>query len=266
MSVESEEHIAEAEAFYRPIIAGPGSRLLNGAKLWRQHGEARDAYRRGSTDFVPVYERINEMAAAYVLLSDPTLRGGSVGYEMPVANVRSLIDFTVSWPDGRTLYIEAKTVHPRTDDSAASWANFEERRAHHPKNLHYLVDKDWIGAKLYGDSFAARSSFMTYSRQFEERLAAANEVRRGDGVLLFCGTGFPWHLSELEDFADFYRLGAHRQDDAFARMEARSLAERSIALKRNIGEFAYMKRPMNSVPPESWLAKVEGPRRGRGAP
>ena len=48
---------------------------------------------------------------------------------------------------------------------------------------------------------------MTYSQQFEEKLAAANGVRPGEGMLLVCGTGFEWHLSNLEDFVDFYRLG-----------------------------------------------------------
>lgn len=76
MSAEIEEHIAAAETFYRPIILGPSSRLKGGAKLRREYQKGRKAYRRGATDFLPVYERINEMAAAHVLLSDPrcTLR------------------------------------------------------------------------------------------------------------------------------------------------------------------------------------------------
>ena len=89
-------------------------------------------------------------------------------------------------------------------------------------------------------------------------------MRPGEGVLLICGTGLKWHLSELEDFADFYRFGAHRADDVFGPMEAHDLAERSIALKRNISEFAYLKRPMDSVKPVEWFAKVQGPLEGRG--
>ena len=266
MSADIEERIGAAEAFYRPIILGPGSRVEGGSKLWRQYEEARDAYRRGATDFLPVYERTNEMAAAHVLLSDLTVNDATIAYETPIAADGSLIDFAVSWPHDRTLYVEVKTVHPRTEDSEANWTNYEKRSAHHPEHVDYIVHENWLGGALYGDSFTARSSFMTYSRQFEERLAAANDVRPGEGVLLVCGTGFEWHLSELEDFADFYRLGVHREDDPFAKMEAHALAERSIALRRNIGEFAYIRRPMNRVSPERWFSKVQGPTYGRGRP
>ena len=69
------------------------------------------------TDFLPVYERINEMAAAHALLSDFALHAATIAFERPIVAARSLIDFTVWWPDGRTLYIEVKTVHPRTKDS-----------------------------------------------------------------------------------------------------------------------------------------------------
>jgi hypothetical protein len=245
LSDEIESHIAAVETFYLPIILG--GCLEGGAKLWHQYEGARDAYRQGGSGFLAVYERINEMAAGHILLSDPTLKGAAVAYETPIAADGSLIDFTVTRPEGRTLYVEVKTVHPRTQDSEASWSNYEKRSAHHPEHVDYVVHKEWSGGQLYGDSFSARSAFMTYARQFEERLAAANAVRSGEGVLLICGTGFPWHLSELEDFADFYRLGIHREDDPFAKMEAHALAERSIELRRNIGEFAYVRRPMDSV-------------------
>jgi hypothetical protein len=264
LSAEIEEHIAEAETFYRPIILEPGSRLESGAKLWRQYQKALKAYRRGTTDFLPVYERTNEMAAAHLLLSDPPLHGATIAYETPIPASGSRIDFTVSQPDGRTLYIEVKTVCPRTEDSEATWAHHKRRSAHHPENVHYVVHEGWLGGKLSGDSFSARRSFMTCSRQFEERLAAANQVRPGEGVLLFCGRGIEWHLSNLEDFVDFYRLGVHREGDSFARMEAHDLAERSIELKRNIAKFAYIKRPVDHVTPERWLSNVQGPMQGRG--
>ena len=204
------------------------------------------------------------MAAVHVLLCDPALHDATIAYETPVAGLNSLIDFTVSCPDGRTMYIEVKTVCPRTKDSEAAWANYETRSVLHPENVRYAVCKDGLGGKLYGDSFSARDRFMDYSQQFEERLAAANAVLPGESVLLICGTGMQWHLSELEDFVDFYRLGVHREDDVFSEMEAHSLAEQSIELKRNIGKFAYIKRPMNHVTPEEWRLHVQGPTQGRG--
>jgi hypothetical protein len=262
LSVEVEEHLAEVETFYLPLILG-GSRLTGTAKLWGQYEDARDAYRRGATDFLSVYERINEMASAHVLLADATLTDATIAYETPIAADGSLIDFTVSWSDGRTLYVEVKTVHPRTKDTEVSWVNFERRSAHHPVQGDYIVHKKWLGGQLYGDAFSARSSFLDYSRQFEERLAAANAVRPGEGVLLVCGTGFRWHRDELEDFADFYRLGVHREDDPFATMEAHTLNRGLIELKRNIRDFGYIKRPMDHVAPEESFPRVEGPAEGR---
>lgn len=263
MSDEAQDHIGAAAAFYGPIISGPDSRLHGGQKLWRQFEDACDAYARELTVFQPVYERINEMAAAHVLLTDVTLVPAQLSYEPPIAADGSLIDFVAAWPAGRTLYIEVKTVHPRTQDGEASWAKYQRRKAHHAEHVHYLVHKDWLGGQIYGDSFSARGAFMTYARQLEERLAAASAVKAGEGVLLFCGTGFPWHRSELEDFADFYRSGRHRADDPFAKMEAHAISNGSIALRRNISEFAYLRRPMNRVDSEEWSAKVLGPEQGR---
>jgi hypothetical protein len=263
MSEDADAHITAAAAFYRPIILGPPSRLEGGSKLWRQFEAAREAYAAGATDFLPVYERINEMAAAHILLSDTTLAGARVAYEPPVARDGSRIDFAVSMVDGRRLYVEVKSVHPRTDDTGAAWFNYEKRRQHHPKNVHYVVQKDWMGGQIYGNSFSARGAFMTYARQFEERLAAANAVEPGEGVLLACGTGFPWHRSELEDFADFYRRGEHRADDPFAKMEAHALAQGADPFRRNISEIAYLRRAMDKVEPEAWASKVHGPQLGR---
>jgi hypothetical protein len=59
-------------------------------------------------------------------------------------------------------------------------------------------------------------AFSNTRSTFEVRLAAAKAIRPGPGVLVFCGSGFAWRLSDLEDFADFYRTAVHRADDPFA--------------------------------------------------
>jgi hypothetical protein len=64
-----------------------------------------------------------------------------------------------------------------------------------------------MGAAIFGNSFAARSSFLKYILETEAKLASHVAVQPGRGVLVFCGDGFGWDTSELEDFADFYRLG-----------------------------------------------------------
>jgi hypothetical protein len=264
MSAEAEEHIAAAETFYAPIIVGPGSRLAGGEKLWRQFMDAAEAYRRGATSFASVYERINEMAVADILLNhDASLAGAQIAYEPEVAGVVTLIDFVVTFPDGEPLYVEVKTVHPTADDSERSWKNHERRREHHPEGVHYIVAKEWMGGQIYGNSFNARSAFMGHMLEFEERLAAAAEVQPGPAVLVVCGTGFEWHGSELEDFADFYIGGVHRADDPFAEMEAHHIKERAIQLRRNVNALAYVKRPMNHVSAEEWCCNVRGPQLGR---
>ena len=104
---------------------------------------------------------------------------------------------------------------------------------------------------------------MTYSQQFEKRRAAANGMRPGKGVLLICGTGFEWHLSNLEDFIDFYRRGVHREDDSFAKMEAHDLAERSIGAGSAISASSrYIKRPMDHVTPEVMVSSCSRGWRG----
>lgn len=78
-------------------------------------------------------------------------------------------------------------------------------------------------------------------------------------MLVFCGTGMEWHRSELEDFADFYRTGRHRQDDPFAAMEAEALRNSGNPLQRNIAAFGFLRRHMPGTTAEEWIPDVRGP-------
>jgi hypothetical protein len=65
---------------------------------------------------------------------------------------------------------------------------------------------------------------------------------------VFCGTAWGWHRSHLEDFADFYRTGKHREDEAFADMEAADLRSgRKPPLQHNIAGFGFLKRHMDDT-------------------
>jgi hypothetical protein len=79
-------------------------------------------------------------------------------------------------------------------------------------------------------------------------------------VLVLCGTGFAWHKSNLEDFADFYRTGIHRGDDLFGSMEAESIKRKKIELLRNISDFAWLRRQIEVPQPEEFHFPVRGPR------
>jgi hypothetical protein len=93
-------------------------------------------------------------------------------------------------------------------------------------------------------------------------LAEAKEIKPGPGILVFCGTGFPWHLSNLEDFVDFYRVGTHRQDDPFALMELHHIEHEKLSLLRNIDHFAFLKRAIEQGKITSFEWPVHGPKFG----
>lgn len=260
MCDEIDQHIAAVEAAYRPLVTGYGSRLEGGAMLWRHFTDALATYRNcGRSAWAAVYERINELAVARILLAEQTLANCRIAYEPQIAEDDRRIDFVVPDVGAGSLYIEVKTVRPTTKNNEENWNKYEERSERHTERVHYAVEKDWLGAEIYGNSFSARSKFMEYTRDFEPRLADASIVEPGQGLLIFCGTGMQWHRSELEDFADFYHTGKHRQDDPFAGMEVHALSNGDIQLKRNIANFGFMKRPMDSLTAEEWMADVRGP-------
>jgi hypothetical protein len=79
-------------------------------------------------------------------------------------------------------------------------------------------------------------------------------------VLIFCGTGFAWHKSNLEDFADFYLTGTHRGDDPFALMEQHHIKQKEIKLLHNIGHFAFLRRHIEKPQKEEFHFPIRGPR------
>ena len=119
-----------------------------------------------------------------------------------------------------------------------------------------------MGGALYGGVLASRTKFLSYALAFEQRLKEAKQVRQGPGVLVYCGTGFAWDESQLEDFVDFYQIGAHRHDDLFSIMEQHYIQERGVVLLRNIDHFCYLKRPIELPQHTEFRSRVRGPRLG----
>jgi hypothetical protein len=124
----------------------------------------------------------------------------------------------------------------------------------------FIVQKEWMGGAIYGNVFASRGHFLDYALDFEARLAAAKAIKQGPGILVFCGSGFAWHKSHLEDFADFYHQGVHRGDDAFALMELEAIKRKRIKLLRNIDHFAFLRRQKEVPGREEFHWPVRGPR------
>jgi hypothetical protein len=231
---------------------------VRGDALWSQFEEAVESCRADPKgDDRAVTERINELAVAKLLIDDPTVTS-PITYEPELPDGRR-IDFVVDRGNDN-LYIEVKTVRPRTADTDDAWQKFLDRSKHHPENVNFLVEKEWMGGAIYGNVFAPRAHFLDYALEFESRLAAAKVQKGGPGCLIFCGTGFAWHLSNLEDFTDFYHDGTHRADDPFGPMEKHSIERKGIELARNIDHFAFLRRHVEVPKMEEFHYPVRGPR------
>jgi len=268
MSEDIESHIAAVKAVYRPVIEQAGGRLSGGERLWAQFEHAVAAFRKhGRPRVRGVIERVNELAVARAMLTDATFGSGRIEYEPEIVAGGSLFDFAVAEGADRALYVEVKTVEPRTEDSDRNWQKYLQRQKYISPCNQYVVAKECLGATIFGDSFSARSSFMSYTRETEAKLSGHAAVRPGGrSVLVFCGTGFAWHVDELEDFADFYGRGRHRIDDPFAAMEQHEMTKDGIELARTLDGFAALIRHHDETEPRKWIYPVRGPswRQGPG--
>ncbi|MFY0311219.1 hypothetical protein ACFMBG_15115 [Leisingera sp. D0M16] len=262
MDQETQLLITESVNLYEPIVAGESGRIKNGCQLWRQFQNAIEACEQGTTGAErQLQEKINELATAKFLSEDPNLPGGAT-YEPDFLPSGKKIDF-VAEREADNLYVEVKTVKPEAADSDDTWGKYQELRQFHPQNVNFIVREDWMGGMIYANTFASRSKFLLYSLAFEERLEEAQSIREGPGILVFCGTGFQWNVTDLEDFADYYRFGTHRADDPFALMEQHEVENNNIKLRRNISDFSFAQRRSRSAKVQKMHFPVRGPQIGR---
>jgi ribosomal protein L30 len=260
---ELDAFVTQVTTEYRDILIGQGSRVVRGDVLWNQfeaavadhHTSLGKADRR-------LIEVVNELAVAKVLVDDPALKVARIEYEPDLLPNNRKIDFVID--RGRdNLYVEVKTVRPNTKATRAAYTNYEKRKKYHPKNVEFVVNPRQMGGSIYGDAFASRSHFLDYTMMFEERLAAAKAIRPGPGILIFCGNGFAWRKSNLENWVDFYHLGRHRADDPFGPMETDHIEKNGIQLKRNVDHFAWLQRPFEQAQRTGLAFPIRGPAFGR---
>jgi ribosomal protein L30 len=255
----------EVRKEYKELITGPQGRIVRGEVLWERF-EAAVARCLADLrkDDRELTESVNEIAVAAVLATDQALEKRRIEYEPTFLPDERKIDFVVDRGHDN-LYIEVKTVRPKTVDEESAWEKFLRRKELHPKTVEYVVTREGMGGAIYGNQFASRAHFLEYTRAFEERLASAKVIKRGVGVIVFCGNGFAWGLSQLEDFADFYLTGIHRADDPFGPMEADAIKEKGIELKKNIDHFAFLQRPTDHARRQKFYYPVHGPQFGAQA-
>jgi large subunit ribosomal protein L30 len=256
---ELDPFVVEATDEYRDMLIGPASPVARGATLWSQFEDAvADYHANHGRDARRLIECVNEMAVAKVLVEDRALQEARIEYEPDLLPDGRKIDFVVD--RGRdNLYVEVKTVRPNTKATIGAYRKFKQRRKLHPKNVEFIVNPQQMGGAIYGDAFASRSHFLEYTSAFEERLAAAKAIRPGPGILVFCGNGYAWRRSNLEDWADFYHFGKHRSDDPFGPMERHHIESNGITLKRNVDHFAWLQRPFEQARRTGLTFPIRGP-------
>src|SRR5436305_14245530 len=83
---------------------------------------------------------------------EPALVTGPITYEPELSDGRR-IDFVID-RGADNLYVQVKTVRPRTADTDDAWQKFLDRSQHHPENVNFIVEKEWMGGAIYGNVFA----------------------------------------------------------------------------------------------------------------
>jgi len=212
----------------------PMDRFTEGVSSVLKHGFSR---------FLAVEEAQNELCIAEALLANSTLRFARVEYEPRFDGCSQSIDFRATTAGGQIVYADVKTIQPRAKDR---WEQFE--RAKHekwlPDNMSVFLSKPWLGGEIWHSKFAARSRMLEHTCALEKKVADAGLAGCENTVVIlaFCGSGFHWHVDELEDFVAFYRTGRHRSDDPLARVESDYIEGEKIGFAGTIARFACMKR------------------------
>lgn len=241
------------------LLARETSRFPDGHRLLRRLNETVDQALTGSP-FRMVSEAHNELCIARALLLNKAPRFASLAYEPVLTGCVKSIDFCGVSADGLTVFVDVKTIMPEPKDR---WEQFERARTENrfPDNHIVGLFKEWMGGEIWHGWFAGRARMLEYTLELEEKIRDSDLKRRKDTVfiLAFCGTGFHWHESHLEDFADFYRSGRYRSDDSFAEMEAHFMKEQKLCLERTVTAFACMHRKRTAVLPTSMHWNVRGP-------
>lgn len=198
------------------------ARFVDRAILLQRFDASVERWREGS-DFRPVTNDANEIAAAVLLLRD--LRANDrLLYEPRLTATRKSLDFCVQWDDGARSWVDMKTVAPGWQDDEAAWQRFRKIAASFPASTQLIVAQEFGGAGLSGQFIKARWSFVQRCIELEAKIALLTPAERGPVRLLFCNEG-AWHEDDLEDFCRFLsyrpvpprRLGAERSRAIYER-------------------------------------------------
>ncbi|MBS0233792.1 MAG: hypothetical protein JSR99_09925 [Proteobacteria bacterium] len=236
---------------------GNDPRFADGKKLFRSFEEVTKRYRerRSKDDIKAVEEKCNELAAATTILSLLQI-GQALSYEPKLAASNQSIDFLINSETGRYLWIDVKTVNPQWIDTEAEWSRFDAIMKEVPEASRPLTNMGGIADHM----LKSRWSLYSYAAQIEKKMeTTTDEEREAPVSVLFCGNGFAWHLSALEDFVDFYATGNFRSDDWASKMMTRYMQDKGIEFKRTIAGFHSLQRGQFETLPKLFSPFVRGP-------
>jgi hypothetical protein len=201
----------------------------------------------GRVYFSAVDEAHNELCVASAILANENPHIARLEYEPPLQDCKKSIDFRATAEDGSLYYVDVKTIKPVSKDR---WDQYEKAWEEKwlPDNVHIILEKEWLGGEMWHSMFAARGRMLEYALELEAKIAEAMlSAANTRIVMMFCGDGFYWHRSELEDFVSFYCSGWHRADDPFSNAELKYMAQKALAFDRTFTSFACMSRPQGII-------------------
>ena len=254
-----EDYRAEVMKTYGAIFAEAADRFPGSEPLLRRFNAAVDSVLRGSS-FRAVDEAHNELCIARALLLNTKPRFASLAYEPSLVGCAKTIDFRAVSVEGLTVFVDVKTIKPEPKDR---WKQFEraQREGWFPQNMIVGLSKEWMGGEMWHQMFAVRARMLEYTLELETKIRECGLTGQENTLFLlaFCGAGFHWHVSQLEDFVQFYRNGRHRSDDPFAKVESYFMEEENVTLDRTVMRFACMRRRQFELFPASLNWNVKGP-------
>lgn len=241
-------HVARVlERFETPLRSD--TRFPDAGRLLKRFRAVAREIAGGARPARALHEVHNELCVATSLLAQDI---SALAYEPVCAGASRTIDFRATTKSAQTVFVDVKTIHPKDSDR---WDQFERGQREGWIPTWMELSRDWLGGEMWHSMFAARSRMLEYAIELESKISAAQ--LGSDGVftiMMFCGNGFDWRPSELEDFVAFYFSGHHRFDDPFAAMERHAMAQRNLALNRTITRFGYLERSGVGIEPAvcSW--------------
>lgn len=199
--------------------------------------------KHGFPTFSAVGEAQNELCIADALLAYENPRFARLDYEPRLDGSAKSIDFRATAEEGRTLFVDVKTIQPKAKDRWDQFCEANEAKWF-PDNASVVLSKSGLGGEIWHSTFAARDGMLKYTLELERKIADAGLAgREGTSVILaLCGSGFHWREAQLEDFVAFYRTGRHLGDDSLAKIESDCIEREKISLTRSIAGFACMRR------------------------